>query len=73
VWLARCGTAFPVSMVVGAADGGLSFGGCARTVLVWEGVSRGIHFIFSMRVQVRRVPDLAVPSNLELDQSGVSD
>jgi len=40
--LARCGTVFPVSAVVGAAvPAAVCRWGLARAVLVWGGVSRG--------------------------------
>jgi len=41
VGLARCGSVFPVSVVVGVAGGGVPLGGCACAVLAWGGASRG--------------------------------
>jgi len=44
--MARCGTVFPASAVVGAAvPAVVCTWGCANAVLVWGGVSRGYTII----------------------------
>jgi len=55
VGLARCGTVFPVSVVLGAAvPAAGAAGGCARAVLVGRGVSR--RYTYHHPPAVRRAP-----------------